>query len=423
MAGQAAGHAHVVGAGVAGLAAAVELRKRGWNVTVHETAGHAGGRCRSFFDQAIGCRIDNGNHLLLSGNRAALAYLADIGAADSLAGPGKASFPFLDLKTGERWTVEMDPGAVPWWIFSKERRVPGSSAWDYLTALRLAWAGDDATVAECLGSDNPLFRRFWEPLSVAVLNTAAEEGAASLLWPVVRETFGRGEAACRPLIAKQGLSESFVDPALRFFKDRGVRFIANHRLRAMKMEGDRVTALNFDADDVPLTGTDFVVLAAPPPVAQALVPGLEVPSDSRAIVNGHFRLPRPPGDLSFLGLVGGVAQWLFVRGEVASVTVSAAGALADEDSDVIAGMLWSEVRQALALGEAPLPPHRIVKEKRATFAQTPAEVRRRPPARTRWKNLCLAGDWTRTGLPATLEGAIRSGVQAAESLASAGSYA
>jgi squalene-associated FAD-dependent desaturase len=423
MAGQGPGHAHVIGAGVAGLAAAVALRNWGWTVTVHETAGHAGGRCRSFYDQAVGCRIDNGNHLLLSGNKAALAYLADIGAADSLTGPAKAAFPFLDLKTGERWTVEVGPGAMPWWIFSRERRVPGSSAADYLSALRLAWADENATVAECLGSDNPLFRRFWEPLAVAVLNTAADEGAASLLWPVVRETFGRGEAACRPLIARQGLSESFVDPALRFFEDRGVRFIAGHRLRAMNMEGDRVMALNFDADDVSLAASDSVVLAAPPAVAAALVPDLDVPGDSRAIVNGHFRLPRPPGDLSFLGLVGGVAQWLFVRGGVASVTVSAAGALADEDADVIAAMLWSEVRRALSLGETSLPPHRVVKEKRATFAQTPAEVRRRPAARTRWKNLYLAGDWTRTGLPATLEGAIRSGRDAAKSVAAAGSNA
>ncbi|HEX9703608.1 MAG TPA: hydroxysqualene dehydroxylase HpnE [Rhodospirillales bacterium] len=406
--------AHVIGAGVAGLAAAVELEKRGWAVTVHETAGHAGGRCRSFHDPALGCRIDNGNHLLLSGNRAALAYLADIGAKDSLMGPERAAFPFLDLKTGERWTVAMGAGRVPWWIFDKARRVPGSGPVDYLRALRLAWAAADATVAQCLGPDNPLFRRFWEPFAVAVLNTAAAEGAASLLWPVVRETFGRGEAACRPLIARVGLSESFVDPALRHFAAQGVRFIANHRLRELRFQDDRVTGLNFDADDVPLSESDAVVLAVPPAAAAGLVPGLRVPGASRAIVNGHFRLPGRVGDVSFLGLIGGAAQWLFVRGEVASVTVSAADALADEDAGAIAERLWPEVRRALDLAETPLPAHRIVKEKRATFAQTPAEARLRPGARTGWKNLYLAGDWTATGLPATIEGAVRSGRTAAE---------
>ncbi|MBI1985598.1 MAG: FAD-dependent oxidoreductase [Rhodospirillales bacterium] len=416
-------HAHIIGAGVAGLSTAVHLLNRGWNVTLHESAGHAGGRCRSFVDATLGCRIDNGNHLLLSGNGAALEYLSLIDAADGLTGPDKAAFPFLDLKTGRRWTVEMGAGRLPWWIFSEARRVPGSRPADYVRALRLAWAGERATVAECLGADNPLFKRFWEPLAVAVLNTAADEGAASLLWPVIRETFGRGEAACRPLIARVGLSESFIDPALRFLAGRRAGFFANHRLRALSLEGDRVAALTFEGGDEAVAAGDAVVLAVPPRNAAELVPGLIVPDLSRAIVNGHFRLPAASGDFSFLGLVGGVAQWLFVRGAVASVTVSAADTLADDDAAAIAGRLWDEVRRALALGEAPLPAYRIVKEKRATFAQTPDQVRRRPPARTPWKNLFLAGDWTQTGLPATIEGAIRSGRKAAETVIWSGSRA
>jgi hydroxysqualene dehydroxylase len=409
-------HAHIIGAGVAGLSTAVHLLKRGAKITLHESAGHAGGRCRSFDDVALGCRIDNGNHLLLSGNEAALEYLTLIGAKDGLVGPDKAAFPFLDLQTGERWTVEMGTGPVPWWIFSAARRVPGSRPADYWRALRLAWAGDDATVAECLGADNILFKRFWEPLAVAVLNTAAEEGAASLLWPVIRETFGRGAAACRPLITRVGLSESFIDPALRFLGARRAGFVANHRLRALRLENDRVTALAFDGDEVALAGGDTVVLAVPPRIAAELVPSLVAPDRSCAIVNGHFRLPSASSHFLLLGLVGGMAQWLFVRGDVASVTVSAADALADDDADAIAAKLWNEIRHALGLSEAPLPAHRIVKEKRATFAQTPDQARRRPPTRTCWKNLFLAGDWTRTGLPATIEGAVRSGREAAETV-------
>ncbi len=417
------GHVHIIGAGVSGLSTAVHLLNRGWKVTLHESAGHAGGRCRSFEDSGLGCRIDNGNHLLLSGNCAALEYLALIGAGDGLVGPDKAVFPFLDLQTGQRWTVEMGAGRVPWWIFSEARRVPGSRPADYLRALRLAWAGERATVAECLGADNPLFKRFWEPLAVAVLNTAAEEGAASLLWPVIRETFGRGEAACRPLIARVGLSDTFVVPALRFLAGRGADFFANHRLKALSLDRDRVAALRFEGGDVALGQGDTVVLAVPPRNAAELVPGLIVPDSSCAIVNGHFRLPSASGDFSFLGLVGGVAQWLFVRGDVASVTVSAADALAEDAAAEIAGRLWGEVRQALGYSASPLPAHRIVKEKRATFAQTPDQVRRRPPTRTLWKNLFLAGDWTQTGLPATIEGAIRSGRTAAETAISADSLA
>jgi len=407
---------HIIGAGLAGLSAAVQLCKAGRDVSLHEGAGHAGGRCRSFFDETLERRIDNGNHLLLSGNKAALGYLKDIGAEDSLVGPGKAAFPFLDLASNERWTVAMGKGIIPWWIFSKSRRVPGSRPLDYLAALKLAWAGDEATVAGCLDTSSALYRKFLEPLAVAVLNTGAEEGAACLLWPVIRETFGRGEAASRPLIAKDGLSESFVDPALNFLLERGVEVSFNQRLREFRVTDDNVTGLAFATADVTLGDEDQVILATPPAVAANLVAGLQTPTDSRAIVNGHFRLDGETGDISFLGLVGGVSQWLFVRGDMASVTVSAADDLADDDADDIAARLWAEVAAALDLGAGPLGKHRIVKEKRATFAQTPEQVKLRRHLSVPWKNLCLAGDWTNTGLPATIEGSIRSGVTASETV-------
>ena len=182
------------------------------------------------------------------------------------------------------------------------------------------------------------------------------------------------------------------------------------------MENSRITALEFNTGSITLAEDDTVVLAVPPAPAAGLVPELAVPTESRAIVNGHFLLQRDAPDMSFLGLVGGTAQWLFVRGDVASVTVSAADALAEKPVDEIADILWEDVARALELGSAPLPAHRIVKEKRATFAQTPEQVKRRPGVRTRWGNLFLAGDWTDTGLPATIEGTILSGRTAYETV-------
>src|ERR671911_2969171 len=96
---------HVVGAGLAGLAAAIRLGERRQPVALYEAAQQAGGRCRSYFDRTLGRVIDNGNHLLLSGNRSAMAYLDAIGARASLVGPDDCSFPFMDLATGERWVV------------------------------------------------------------------------------------------------------------------------------------------------------------------------------------------------------------------------------------------------------------------------------------------------------------------------------
>ena len=131
------GQTHIVGAGLAGLAASVELAMAGRRVRLYEATGHAGGRCRSYFDAELGCRIDNGNHLLLSGNRFARRYLEWIGGGDTIDGPDDAVFPFIDMATQQRWVVRPNRGRFPWWIFQRGRRVPNTNALDYLAPLGL----------------------------------------------------------------------------------------------------------------------------------------------------------------------------------------------------------------------------------------------------------------------------------------------
>ncbi len=405
---------HVIGAGLAGLSAAAYATDKADTVAVYEAAGHAGGRCRSFYDEILGCRIDNGNHLLLSGNHAAIDYLTHIGSKNALVGPAEAEFPFLDLRNDTRWVVKPDKWIIPWSLFSAKGRVPGTAFGEYVRGLSLARTTPDQTIAQCLDKGGVLFEKFWEPLAVSVLNTEADAASARLLWPVLRETFGRGAYACIPLIVREGLSEAFVDPALAFLEQKNGSVAFNQRLRRIEFTGDHVSALNFGEDTVRVDEQDSVILATPPSVASALVPGLQTPDEFRPIVNGHFILPSEAPQMSFLGLVGGVAHWLFVRGKVASITVSAATELAAQDSDMIAQRLWLDICRALELGDAPLGPYRIVKEKRATFAQTPVQSGRRPQQKTGWKNLFLAGDWVDTGLPATIEGTIRSGRKAAK---------
>ena len=104
----------------------------------------------------LGCRIDNGNHLLLAGNRAALDYLGRIDALGTFEGPASAAIRFADFATGERWTLRPNAGRLPWWVLSRPRRVPGTRARDYLGALRLGRAPEDATVAEMLGPQGAL---------------------------------------------------------------------------------------------------------------------------------------------------------------------------------------------------------------------------------------------------------------------------
>ncbi|MDA0239933.1 MAG: hydroxysqualene dehydroxylase HpnE [Proteobacteria bacterium] len=407
---------HVIGAGVAGLAAAIRASANGAAVHHYEATRQAGGRCRSFFDETLDRVIDNGNHLILGGNRGVFDYLRDIGAPETLT-PLEARFSFADLTTGEQWQIQPSAGRIPFWIFQSTKRIPGTSALDYLRAASLGRAAPGATIADCVNTETPMFERFWQPISRAVLNTDAHEGSASLLWPMITETLLKGADASRPYLAQDGLSTALVDPALEHLRHRGIETQFGRRLRELGITGDRVTRLNFGEYQVTVPPADRIVLALPPREAANLCPGLTVPTEMRSIVNLHFRLEGDavlPNGAAFTGLIGTTAQWLFARGDILSVTISDAGSFADRDADEIAAMIWLEIRGLLGLSAAEIPPVRVIKEHRATIAQTPSQVGLRPESTTGSTNLFLAGDWIDTGLPASIDGALRSGYRAAD---------
>src|SRR5439155_14652348 len=201
---------HVIGAGLAGLAAALRIGEAGIQTVVHEAAGQAGGRCRSYYDGVLAMNIDNGNHLVLSGNYATADYLRRIGAADRLTGPAEPEFPFNDLATKQRWRLRPNAGRLPWWIFAADRRVPETGAIDYLAIARLLTASAQASVADVIDCHSILFQRLWRPLLLAALNTDPSEASARLAAAIVREALLAGAAACRPLIASAGLFGAVV---------------------------------------------------------------------------------------------------------------------------------------------------------------------------------------------------------------------
>ncbi|MCI0755900.1 hydroxysqualene dehydroxylase HpnE [Teichococcus vastitatis] len=412
-AGAAGGTVHVVGAGLAGLSAAVSLARRGVAVVVWEAAPQAGGRCRSYHDPRLDLVIDNGNHLVLSGNPAVARYLEATGATGRLEGPDEAAFPFLDLRDGTRWVLRPNRGRLPWWVLSAGRRVPGTRPRDYLALATLLRRHPGRRIDSLLPCRGPLWDRLLRPVLLSALNTAPEEGSAELAAAVLRESLGQGGAAARPRIASPTLAAAFIDPALAMLRRQRATIRLGQRLRGLSLEGGRVGGLAFGDGTVTLGPRDRVVLALPPWAAAELLPGLVVPNDFRPILNAHFRALPPSGAPALAGLVGGTAEWVFAFPDRLSVTVSDARHLMEEPTEALAARLWPEVARLHGLPKGDVPPWRIVKERRATFAATPEQEARRPAARTAWANLMLAGDWVRTGLPATIEGALRSGEAAA----------
>ena len=194
-------------------------------------------------------------------------------------------------------------------------------------------------------------------------------------------------------------------------KGAPVRF--GQRLREIGFRDGVVERLDFGEQSIQIDPGDDVILAVPSWVAAGLVPGLEVPTVQSSIINGHFRFDAPEGSPAMLGVIGGAVEWIFSFPGRISITISGADRMLEHSREDLAAIFWREIQIALDF-EAPMPSWQVIKEKRATFAASPAEDAKRPQPSTQWRNLYLAGDFTASALPATIECAIRSGFRAAE---------
>jgi squalene-associated FAD-dependent desaturase len=291
--------------------------------------------------------------------------------------------------------------------------VPDTGLSDYLALTPLIWSSPARLVGDAIPCKGTLYHRLVQPLLLAALNVDPPEGSAGLAGAVVRETLLAGGQACRPLIARDGLSAVLVEPAIKLLQSRGAEIRFGHELRGLAMTADRVSELTFGDDAIALGPDDAVVLAVPPRPAAALLPGLKTPTKFRAIVNAHFRFDPPKDMPHILGVVNGLVEWLFAFPQRLSVTISNADRLVDMPREELAQAIWRDVCKASGV-DGVLPPWQIVRERRATFEATPEQNALRPGASTARKNLFLAGDWTDTGLPATIEGSVRSGDRAAD---------
>lgn len=387
---------HIIGAGLAGLAAAIELSGTDRRICLYEATSQAGGRCRSYHDPVLNREIDNGNHLILKANHHTRDYIQRIGSTSQFHTP-QTHYPFIDIKYGYQWSLKR-PFYLP--------RLP---LIDYIHLLRIGLLG--GCVADYVSPYDNLYRRFLSPLCTSILNTPPEQASAMLFARTLRQIIAE-KGGAEPLLPLHTLHAALIAPALKLLLDQGCDIYYQQSLKHITLTDNRATELHFSRNVIPLGPYDIVILAIPAHGVEKLLPALTVPQTYHAIVNGHFIINHDQPHGSFIGAVGGALDWVFFKDGLISTTTSAANALADIDQDIAATMLWHDVCRITGVRN-PLPPHRIVTEKRATYAATPNNLKRRPAPQTDYSNLLLAGDYVRNGLPATIEGAIKSGIKAA----------
>lgn len=420
----------VIGAGYAGLAAAVELSAAGCRVEVFEASRTLGGRARSI--EAEGLTLDNGAHILVGAYRETLRLMQQVGAEPEHAlrrHPLRLDYPGELTIAAPRLPA---PLHLAWALLAAR----GLSFADKFAAMRFMRAVEaqgftlpqDIPAAQLLAAHRQserLCRYLWEPLCVAALNTEIEHASAQVFLNVLRDSLAANRAASDLLLPATDFSRLFPDPAAAWLTRQGGTIHQGRRVEAIRRNADGYT-LAADGEHGPYT--DIVLAVAPYhlPKLIAALPELAALNEAvhgfvwEPIVTAYLAYP-PEVRLSFpmIGVARGHAQWLFDRGSLCgqpgliAAVISAHGKHEDLSHDALAARIHGEIGRVVPQLPPPLWT-RVIVEKRATFACTPGMYR--PPTATALPGLWLAGDYVAGDYPATIEGAVRSGVAAARKI-------
>ena len=446
----------IVGGGFAGLSAGVVLAQAGCRVRVIEQKPYLGGRARSFVDSTTGCVVDNGQHLFMGCYHHTVRFLETIGTLDLIRFQRRLALRFLD-RQGHASSLTCLTLPAPWHLLAGVLASNNFTSREKFEILRLGRAlasssrdGSSSpgqlTVDEWLarlGQSEKLRRNFWDLLAIAAMNEDSRLASAAVFERVLQLALFRSPEDSRLGLAMTGLSESYTQAASEFITAHGgsvetgrdvSRFlISDGACRGVELRAGATLEARAVLSAVPcfsfveLLPADHVRCE---PFFERLLNLSPAP-----IISINFWFDRPLTDQDFIGLRGATVQWLFNKGSI----LSDSAFLASRSEFLRGGYISlvisgahdhiarsKEDLQALALRElgeliprsreAKLLHSLILKERFATFSPTPQAEQVRPPATTPVRGLYLAGDWTSTGLPATIEGAVKSGYTAARAI-------
>jgi hydroxysqualene dehydroxylase len=435
----------VIGAGFAGLSAATRCAERGARVLVLEARSRLGGRATAFPDRDSGELVDNGQHVLLGCYTDTLAFLRVVGAIDHVSTQPELSITMIDRR-GRRSRL-----TCPAFLPSPLHLVAGVLEWEALpwrdrlsvlamsTPIKLARrellpgakrraASEGETVENWLirnGQDATIREMLWNPLALAALNQPPDRAAAPVFARVLGEMFGSDPRASAIVLPTKPLHLMYAEPARRYVESHGGA-VRTGTTATVQVDGGVTVTANGERwsaksviSSVPWYALPDLFPTSPAPLADLIARARKM--DSSPIVTVNLWFNQRIIDEPFIGLPGRVMQWVFDKrlvfgGDASHLSLVSSGAerVVQRTNEDLIQLAQQELYDAMpAIRSANVVRASVVREPRATFSLAPGQPRR-PPTETAVAGFYLAGDWIDTGLPATIESAVRSGNRAAE---------
>jgi hydroxysqualene dehydroxylase len=428
----------IIGGGIAGLSAAVFLTSRlpreKAKITLLEASPNLGGRAYSFFDKNINTYLDIGQHILASWYENTLEFLRIIGTTDKLYFQKKLEVNFADLN-GKRYRLKCPKLPPPLHLIAGVFGYNALGLNDKLGILRITRAvKKNLYTDEHLKSINAdelfkltkqserLVNRFWKPFIVAVFNAEPEETSAWLLVNMIKKGFlAKGNSNL--ILPKSNLNEIYVEGSVNYLTKNNAEIKCGTRIKEIQFTGDNAEYLTTERNEK--SYFDYYISSVPF-FEYANLTG-DKASDNllpSPIINIYHIFENNLDKIlpeSFIGILEGTIQWIFRTGKNSTcVVISSAKKLIDRDKDELINLSINEIYRALPeFKKLKIGYSRVIKEKRATFVPNADSMNSRPDNTTKYKNFFIAGDWTDTGYPSTLEGAVTSGRKCAEMILNA----
>ncbi len=432
----------IIGGGFAGLAAGVDLAEQGKKVLLLERRNFLGGRAYSFTDKVTGDTIDNGQHLMMGCYHHTLAFLKKVGSSHNVKFQPNPRVDFLSEADGHA-SFACPSLPAPLHLLAGLSRLKTIGWADRLKALRVGLAlrtmnGNRARLADItvrewlneLGQSEKIQRRFWDLIALATLNELPEIASADMFARVLDQAFMHAKQDSTMVISRVGLSDLYTQDAVKFIEARGGEVQLNASVKSIDFENNRAVGVTLsNGEQLPAAA----IISAVPyfMLKEMLAPELlatHFPAvaafKSAPIVSINLWYETPVTDLEFVSLLDSPIEWVFNKNAIAdesqprrqhlALVISGAHQTATQPKDALIALAHAEMKRFFPKARLQQPAHAyVVKEQQATISHTVGTARKRPAQKTPFANFFLAGDWTATGLPATIEGAVWSGQECA----------